>query len=89
VIRIAGIELVKANNLPTTNIVTGPSKYQGDFTNSTMLVTHRSAIGTVKLLNMVTEAAYDIRRQGTLIVAKYALGSGILRPESAAEIKTA
>lgn len=90
VVRIAGIDLVKANNMPNgNNIVTGPSKYQGDFTTSVALVMHRSAIGTVKLLNMVTEAAYDIRRQGTLIVAKYALGSGILRPESAVEIKTA
>ena len=30
----------------------------------------------------------DIRRQGSLMVAKMALGHGILRPESAISIKT-
>jgi hypothetical protein len=31
--------------------------------------------------------AYDIRRQGTLIVGKYAVVHGILLPESAVENK--
>jgi len=31
---------------------------------------------------------YDVRRQGTLLVAKYAMGHGILRPDAAFEIKT-
>jgi len=35
------------------------------------------------------ESEYDIRRQGTLMVAKMALGHGILRPEAAVEIQTA
>ena len=34
------------------------------------------------------ESEYDIRRQGSLMVAKMALGHGILRPESAISIKT-
>jgi hypothetical protein len=51
-------------------------------------VLHRSAVGTVKLIDLGMEMAYDIRRQGTLIVGKYAVGDGILRPESAVEIKT-
>ena len=46
-----------------------------------MVVGHPSAIGTVKLLDLATESEYQIERQGTLFVAKYAMGHGILRPE--------
>lgn len=48
-----------------------------------MLVAHPSAIGTVKLLDLATESEYQIERQGTLFVAKYAMGHGVLRPEAA------
>lgn len=85
----AGLEIVKTNNLPTTNITTGPAAYQGNFTTSVALCMQRMAVGTVKLLDLAVESAYDIRRQGTLVVAKYAYGHGILRPECAIEIKTA
>lgn len=87
--RVAGVPLVPTNNLPSTNVATGPTAYQGDFSTTTALVAHRSAVGTVKLIDLATEMAYDIRRQGTLIVAKMAVGHGILRPESAVEIATA
>lgn len=86
--RIAGLTLVKTNNLPTTNIASGPTAYQGDFTKTAAVVMTADAVGTVKLLDLATESAYDIRRQGTLIVSKYAIGHGILRPECAAELKT-
>jgi hypothetical protein len=51
-----------------------------------MLVAHPSAIGTVKLLDLATESEYQIERQGTLFVAKYAMGHGVLRPEAAVTI---
>jgi hypothetical protein len=86
---VAGIKVVKTNNLPVTNVVTGPTAYQGNFTTVAGLVMHRSAVGTVKLIDLGLEMAYDIRRQGTLMVGKYAVGHGILRPESSVEIKTA
>lgn len=89
VFRLAGFEIVKTNNLPSTNVATGPAAYQGDFSNTVALCSHRSAAGTVKLLDLATEMGYDMRRQGTLIVSKYALGHGILRPEAAVEIATA
>lgn len=89
IVKIAGIELCKNNNLPTTNVATGPTAYQGNFSTTVGLVHHKSAGGTVKLLDLATESQYDIRRQGTLIVAKMAVGHGILRPESAVELKTA
>ena len=86
IFRVAGFNIVKTNNLPTTNIVTGPSAYQGDFTKLVAVCAHASAVGTVKLLDLRTEMGYDIRRQGTLLVAKYAVGHGILRPEAAVNL---
>jgi len=88
VLKVAGIEVVKTNALPNTNVTTGVTAYQGNFATTVGLVMHKSAIGTVKLLDLATESDYDIRRQGTLIVSKYAVGHGILRSECAVELKT-
>lgn len=89
IFRVAGLEIVKTNNLPTTNVVTGPTKYQGNFSTTTALVQHSSAVGTVKLRDLQTESEYQIQRQGTLMVAKYLVGHGGLRPEASVEIATA
>lgn len=88
VFRIAGMPLVKTNHMPSTNVNTGPSAYQGNFSTDAFVVFHKSAVGTVKLIDLGVEMAWDIRRQSTLILAKIACGHGILRPESAVEIKT-
>ena len=89
VLKAAGVHILKSNHVPSTNVTTGPTAYQGDFTNTVAAVFQRGAMGTVKLLDLGMEMEYDIRRQGTLIVAKYALGHGILRPECAVELKSA
>ena len=47
---------------------------------------HRSAIGTVKLMDLAVESEYSIPKQATLMLAKYAMGHGILRPEAAVSI---
>ena len=60
--------------------------YNGDFTDTVGIVAHSSAVGTVKLLDLATESEYQIERQGTLFVAKYAMGHGVLRPESCIEL---
>lgn len=88
VLRVAGIEIVETNNLPSTVVSTGPSAYQGDFTKTVGVITRNEASGTVKLLDLALESEYDIRRQGTLFVAKYAVGHGILRPAAAVELAT-
>lgn len=88
ILRIGGADIVKTNHLPITNISTGPTLYQGDFSKTAALLMTKQAVGTVKLLDLATEMQYDIRRQGTLVVAKYAVGHGILRPECSAELKT-
>ena len=86
--QIAGTELVKTNNLPKTNVASGPTAYQGDFRNTVGLVCQRRAMGTVKLIDLATEMDYLIEYQGTLMVGKYAVGHGILRPECAVELSS-
>lgn len=92
VFEVAGIQIVKTNNLPNTVVAAEQgtkNTYDGDFTNTVGLIMHRSAIGTVKLLDLGLRADYDPRRLGTLMVAKYAVGHGILRPEAAIELAKA
>ena len=89
VLKVAGIEIVKSNAVPNSNVTTGVTAYQGNFSTTVGLVMTKAAVGTVKLLDLATESEYDMRRQGTLIVAKYAVGHGVLRPEAAVELKTA
>ena len=92
VIKVAGVNIVKANTavnaFANVSQVTGTNNtYHGNFSTTVATVFHKSAIGTVKLMDLGMESEYDIRRQGNLMVAKMALGHGILRPESACEIK--
>ena len=89
VTKIAGITIIEANNLPNKDDSVSPEikdKYRDDFTYTVGLVLHKSAVGTVKLLDVSTEMDYETRHQGTLIVAKMALGTGVLRPESCIEL---
>lgn len=96
--QIAGINIFKSNHVPSTNTISGDDDnavndpfgagngYNGDFTTTLGIVGHSAAVGTVKLLDLATESEYQIERQGTLFVAKYAMGHGILRPECAIEL---
>jgi hypothetical protein len=99
--QIAGISIFKSNHIPSTDLSGGTGidaggsndvfgangvGYDADFRNTFGIVAHSSAVGTVKLLDLATESEYQIERQGTLFVAKYAMGHGILRPECAIEL---
>ena len=99
--QVAGISIFKSTHIPSTDlsaVSTGDGSsandvfggngegYNGDFRNSLGIVGHSAAVGTVKLLDLATESEYQIERQGTLFVAKYAMGHGILRPECAIEL---
>ena len=94
IMRVAGMEVLKTNNLPTTNITTGVlagdanARHAVNATNTVAIVAHPSAVGTVKLMDLKTEMEYQISKQGTLLVAKYAVGHGVLRPEAAVHLKS-
>lgn len=93
IIQVAGVPVVKTNHLPITDLSGGSSTgqnntYLADFSKVAALVMSDCAVGTVKLLDLAVESEYEVWRQGTLIVSKYAVGTGILRPECAAVLKT-
>ena len=113
---IAGIPLLKSNNLPTTNLRTvtgasvngtaltehndstgvpafgdgvpdlqpdaGLSKYAVDASSFKGLILHPTCLGTVKLMDVKYEDEYLIQKQATLMVAKMAVGHGVLREEA-------
>jgi hypothetical protein len=100
--QVAGITIYKSNHIPSTDLsadATGDGSsnndvfgangagYNGNFTNTLGIVGHSAAVGTVKLLDLATESEYQIERQGTLFVAKYAMGHGVLRPECCIELQ--
>ena len=65
-------------DLPTANVdgadmVAEAAKFRG-------FVFTPDAVATVKLLDLGMESEYQINRQGTLMVAKYAMGHNVLRP---------
>jgi len=93
----AGIDIVKSNNVPSTNIAAATAgennTYFGDFSATVAICFHRSAIGTVKMMDLAVSKTDDdgdfmTQYNGTLLVAKYLMGHGILRPESAIEFAT-
>jgi len=98
VLQIAGIRLISVPHFVTGNINSGVdqgSATQGgsnpqavNLTAYEGLFCHPTAVGTVKLMDLAIDMEYDVRRQGTLLVAKYAMGHGVLRPDAAFEIKT-
>lgn len=90
---IAGFKLIRSPNLSldhTAVTATYPDysgKYTVDATKTLALLMTPEALGTVKLLDLSSEMEYDIRRQGTLMVSKMAVGHGVLRPEVLYEIR--
>lgn len=96
VLRVAGLNVVQTihapfgQNIPAGGVQAGTgNKYAVNASSTVGVVMHKAAVGTVKLMDMAMESQYDIRRQGTLMVAKYAMGHGILRPAAAVELATA
>jgi len=95
VVMIGGVRIIKSNTAVTaftdqSSAITGTNNtYNVNAATIAGVVFHKSAVGTVKLKDLVLENTYDPRRLGNLMTARLALGHGILRPESAVSIKTA
>lgn len=82
---VAGMKIYMSNQLPTgdqsvtlaagdPNSAVRPDLYKANYSNVVGLVMTEEAVATVKLFDLATEMEYQISRQGTLIVAKYAMG---------------
>jgi hypothetical protein len=90
--RINGIDLVKTNNLVQADDRANAgiaAQYRADYSPTVALVQQQSAVGTVQLQDITTATQYDLRRLGTLVLGKYLVGHGGLRPEAGAELRTA
>ena len=86
---VAGVDLIKTNNVPSANDSANTdidSKYRADYSATVGIVANRMAAGTVQLMDIALESEWEIRRQGTFMVAKMAVGHDVLRPDCAVEL---
>lgn len=96
---IGGVKVLMSNHLPTapqstptplsTSSNSGEARntaYDATVANLKGLIFTKDAAATVKLLDLGVESEYQIDRQGTLMVAKYAMGHNVLRGKSAIAI---
>lgn len=60
--------------------------YGGNFSLTRGLFLQKRCMATVALMDIRSEMEYIIERQGYLMLAKYAVGHGILRPDCAIEL---
>lgn len=95
VMKVAGMSIVKSANVSIDHTAstdypdTAGAKYAVDASDTSALIFQRGALGTVKLLELASESAYDIRRQGTLMVSKMAVGHGAINPQGIRELRAA
>jgi len=89
---VGGVKIFMSNHLPinsqsTPTPLSGDSGRDGAYTSRDAdlkgLLFTKDAAATVKLLDLGVESEYQIERQGTLMVAKYAMGHNVLRNKSA------
>jgi len=85
-IDVLGVPVYMSNHIPNSNITTGPTKYQGDFSKTGGIVFQKQAIAALQLMGIQTEKFRDVRRQSDFMVAKMLTGGGTLRPYCAFEI---
>ena len=92
VTKVAGMSIIKSSNLAVNHItdtVDFGTKYQVNASDTHALVFQKGALATVKLMEMASESEYDIRRQGTLMVSKMAVGHGAVNPQGIRELRAA
>jgi len=101
---VGGVKIFMSNHIPTTNEANAGasttqnpieggragSYFGANFNNSLTqgIMFTKDAAATVKLLDLGVESEYQIERQGTLMVAKYAMGHNALRPDCSIRIVT-
>ena len=85
---VANIEIIKATCMPTAATAdSGIHNY--DLSKTAMLISHPSAVGAVKLMDLSVETEWLIRNQAWFTVGKQATGHGFLRPDACYEVLSA
>jgi hypothetical protein len=80
------LEVVKSNNIPMDDETTPPAGVPTtlsavDFGQNVAAVWHPGGVGVVELMGLATETEYSARHQGSLLLAKRALGQNYVRTE--------
>ena len=91
VLRVAGFDIIECPHLTDGGAAVNEGVLQGaghvfpdTYKDSCMFIAmHRTAVGTVKLRDLALEQARRAEYQADMLVAKYAMGHGGLRPEAA------
>jgi hypothetical protein len=86
-VKVAGIDMISFPGLPVADY-SGEDYHAVNAENTVGIIFTDQAVGTVKLMDLSVESEWDIRRQGWLTVAKYAMGHGILQGECAYQLRT-
>lgn len=86
---VAGLSVKGTNSIPNTNVTTGRTKYQGNFTTTVGLISNPMAVGTLRRKGITTTMTPQPDRLGTLLIAHKLEGHGTLRPECAFEVANA
>ena len=87
--QIAGLSVKGTNSLPKTNVTSGRTKYQGDFTNTVGVISNPMAVGTLRRRGIRVTMTEKEDRLGTLLIASKFEGHDWLRPECSYEITKA
>lgn len=92
---VGGVRVLMSNHIPqsasqnTPDPMSRSGAYAGDFSALRGLIFTADAAATVKLMDLGVESEYQIERQGTLMVARYAMGHNVLRPACAIALNAA
>jgi hypothetical protein len=86
--KLLGWEIISSPMLPTADY-SSEDYHKVDAQLTKAILFHPDCVGTIKLMDISIQSQWDIRRQGTLMVGRYAMGHGFLRPEAVAKFKTA
>lgn len=87
--QMAGLSVAGSNHIPKTDITTGLSKYQGDFSLTVGHISNAMACGTLNRRGLKVVIKEQDERIGTIMIASQFNGHGILRAECAIEGRTA
>ena len=92
--QVGGVSILMSNHVPageqdTPDPLSRGGAYAGDYSALKGLIFTQDAAATVKLMDLGVESEYQIERQGTLMVAKYAMGHNVLRPACAIALNAA
>jgi hypothetical protein len=86
---VAGISITGANHIPNSNITTGLTKYQGNFSNTVGFISNPMAVACLNRRGLRVTITDKEDRLGTLIIGSKFNGFGTLRAECSFELATA